>query len=138
MHDQLVIAIIAGIFGSGILSTLVAWLLERVDSHNNAPTAADLAEVNEKLRNDYVMLEKSKNEHDEFRAEIRQLRIERMRGELFAQVRSKDQHEHLIDMGREYLELGGNGAGHLQLERLEDDYTRRLSSGDWDYTHNRP
>lgn len=65
---------------------------------------------------------------------IRRLELEIYRQTLFRDPSSRVEAEHQLDVGRQYLELGGNGAGHLRLEQLEAAYSRRLKTGDWDYT----
>lgn len=65
---------------------------------------------------------------------IRRLELEIYRQSLFRDPASRVEAEHQLDVGRQYLELGGNGAGHLRLEQLEAAYSRRLKTGDWDYT----
>lgn len=65
---------------------------------------------------------------------IRRLELEIYRQTLFHDPSSRIEAEHQLDIGRQYIRLGGNGAGHLRLEQLEATYSRRLKTGDWDYT----
>lgn len=65
---------------------------------------------------------------------IRRLELEIYRQTLFRDPASRVEAGHQLDVGRQYLELGGNGAGHLRLEQLEAAYSRRLKTGNWNYT----
>jgi len=48
------------------------------------------------------------------------------------------QHEHQLDAGKAYTELGGNGPGHVRCQQLEDDYRHRLDTDDWNYRPHHP
>lgn len=65
---------------------------------------------------------------------IRRLELEIYRQTLFRDPTSRVEAEHQLDVGRQYIQLGGNGAGHLRLAQLEAAYSSRLKTGDWDYT----
>ena len=65
---------------------------------------------------------------------IRRLELEIYRQTLFRDPASRVEAGHQLDVGRQSLELGGNGAGHLRLEQLEAAYSRRLKTGNWNYT----
>ena len=36
--------------------------------------------------------------------------------------------------GKQYIDDGGNGPGHIRYEQLVDDYRRRMEENDWDYS----
>ena len=100
------------LFGGGILVPIVQHLLKRQDQSTRR------------------MMEDAIGDSPT----IRRLELEIYRQTLFRDPASRVEAEHQLDVGRQYLELGGNGAGHLRLEQLEAAYSRRLKTGDWDYT----
>ena len=100
------------LFGGGILVPVVQHLLKRQDQSTRR------------------MMEDAIGDSPT----IRRLELEIYRQTLFRDPASRVEAEHQLDVGRQYLELGGNGAGHLRLEQLETAYSRRLKTGDWDYT----
>lgn len=65
---------------------------------------------------------------------IKKLELEIFRQTLFMPTTDRAQHEHQLEAGREYLRLGGNGAGHVRAQQLEDDYAKRLDTDNWIYT----
>lgn len=103
------IPIVCTILGSGTLTTLVTWLLRRIDQRKDMEQA--IAES----------------------ATIRRLELEIYRQSLFLPTTSCMQHEHQLDAGKAYVERGGNGAGHARYQQLNDDYRQRLKADDWNY-----
>ena len=146
---ELIIAIVTSVIGSGGLwAFLQCWLDRRRQTVRrdelaevveralaDSPTIRD---INAKLDRDFARMERQDEwnaRHDE---EMRQNRLVSLRQCLFAHPRDRNAHESALESGREYVRLGGNGSGHIRLEQLEDDYRRRLESGDWDYSDRRP
>lgn len=70
--------------------------------------------------------------------DIRRLELEIYRQSLFLPTTSRMQHEHQLDAGKAYTELGGNGPGHVRCQQLEDDYRHRLDTDDWNYRPHHP
>ena len=111
---DMTILIVCTILGSGTLTTLVTWLLRRIDQRKDTEQAiADSAT-------------------------IRRLELEIYRQSLFLPTTSRMQHEHQLDAGKAYVEHGGNGAGHARYQHLNDDYRRRLAADDWNYQSRHP
>lgn len=67
--------------------------------------------------------------------QIREVKLIVLRQCLFARPKDRNAHESMLQSGEEYLELGGNGVGHIRLTQLQEEYALRLQSGDWDYSH---
>lgn len=124
------LAALSTIIGSGVGTTIVSWLLQRVDRSDRLLTKDDLdkalsdsqviREIQSKLGNDY--------------ASLHRIELNSLRAELFAHTTSRTQHERQLEAGAEYLKLGGNGLGHARLDWLTHDYEQRLADCDWDYT----
>ena len=106
-------AVTSSLLGGGILVPIVQHLLRRQDWQTRR------------------MVEDANGESPT----IRRLELEIYRQTLFRDPSSRVEAEHQLDVGRQYLALGGNGAGHLRLEQLEAAYSRRLETDDWDYTN---
>ena len=79
------ILILCTVIGSGAVTSLVSWLLRRIDQRRNLEQA--IAES----------------------ATIRRLELEIYRQSLFLPTTSRMQHEHQLDAGKAYTELGGTG-----------------------------
>lgn len=108
----ILVTIICSILGSGALTTLTSWLLNRF---------ADPSKRLEKAISDSPT--------------IRRLELEIYRQTLFLPTTDRAMHEHQLEAGAEYLRLGGNGSGHARYDQLESDYRQRLDSDDWTYNH---
>lgn len=109
MNATLLTTIIVAVLGSGALTTLTSWLLHRADRRDDLERA---------LRDSPT---------------IRQIELELFRQTLFLPTTDRAMHEHQLEAGKTYLELGGNGSGHARYEQLEEDYKDRLDAGDWSY-----
>ncbi len=103
------ILLLSAVISSGAVTTLVTWLLRRIDQRRDMERA--IAES----------------------ATIRRLELEIYRQSLFLPTTSRMQHEHQLDAGKAYVERGGNGAGHARYQQLNDDYRQRLKTDDWNY-----
>ena len=64
---------------------------------------------------------------------IRRLELELYRQTLFMPTTDRTMHEHQLEVGERYIQLGGNGTGHARYNQLETDYERRLRDDDWTY-----
>ena len=106
------ILIICAVIGIGAITTLVSWLLRRLDQRRDLERAIEASPT------------------------IRRLELEIYRQSLFLPTMSRMQHEHQLDAGKAYTEHGGNGAGHVRYQQLADDYRRRLNNDDWNYHTN--
>lgn len=113
MNATLLTTIIVAVLGSGALTTLTSWLLHRADRRDDLERA--LAES----------------------PTIRRLELELYRQTLFMDTTNRAEQEHQLEVGKEYLKLGGNGAGHARFTLLEDDYKHRLKTGNWNYSSQR-
>lgn len=111
MSAELITTVAVAVIGSGAAQTAVSWALRRADGreHDRIEQAIDASPT------------------------IREIQLELDRQTLFAEPKSKAEHEHQLDVGEAYLKLGGNGAGHIRLDQLREDYERRLKDDDWDY-----
>lgn len=141
--------IVVAVLGSQGLWAVAQWWLERRRKTVRRDELAEVVEralgesptirdINAKLDRDWERMGRQdewNHRHDE---EMRQNRLVSLRQCLFAHPRDRNAHESALESGREYIALGGNGSGHIRLEQLEDDYRRRLETGDWDYTERRP
>lgn len=108
---EAIATVAAAVIGSGAAQTAVSWALRRADGkeHERIEQAIEASPT------------------------IREIQLELDRQTLFAEPRSRAEHEHQLDVGEAYLKLGGNGAGHVRLDQLKEDYERRLKDDDWDY-----
>lgn len=146
---DIIIAIVTSTLGSGGVWAFLQWWLDRKrrtvrrdelaecieQALADSPTIRD---ITVKLDRDWERMREQdewNRKHDE---EMRANRLVSLRQCLFARPRDRNAHESALESGREYIALGGNGSGHIRLEQLEDDYRRRLETGDWDYTERRP
>lgn len=111
MAAELIAAVAAAVIGSGAAQTAVSWALGRADGKEQERVEQAI----------------------EASPTIREIQLELDRQTLFAEPKSRAEHEHQLDVGTAYLKLGGNGAGHLRLEQLQQDYERRLQTDDWTY-----
>ena len=146
---EIIIAIITSVIGSSGLWVFLQWWIDRRRQTVRRDELAEVIEraladsptiagINAKLDRDFDRMQKQDEwnaKHDE---EMRANRLVSLRQCLFAHPRDRNAHESALESGREYIALGGNGSGHIRLEQLEDDYRRRLETGDWDYTERRP
>lgn len=146
---EMIVAIVTSVIGSGGLWAFLQWWLDRRRQTVRRDELAEVVEqalagsptirdINAKLDRDFERMQRQdewNRRHDE---EMRQNRLVSLRQCLFAHPRDRNAHESALESGREYIQLGGNGSGHIRLEQLEDDYRRRLGSGDWDYSERRP
>lgn len=89
MPVDVIVAIISGLLGGGALTTLLKWLFDRIDRQSHQPTREEIEQLQQWAANDYTRLQKADREHDEIRSELRELRLERMREELFTHPHSK-------------------------------------------------
>lgn len=149
MSEESIVMIIVAVLGSQGVWAVVQWFLDKRRKTVRRDELAEVVEralgesptirdINAKLDRDFARMERQdewNHRHDE---EMRQNRLVSLRQCLFAHPRDRNAHESALESGREYIQLGGNGSGHIRLEQLEDDYRRRLESGDWDYTERRP
>ncbi|TPF95269.1 hypothetical protein [Bifidobacterium sp. UTBIF-78] len=110
---QPLVLVVCAVIGSGAVTSLVSWLLRRIDQRRNLEQA--IAES----------------------ATIRRLELEIYRQSLFLPTTSRMQHEHQLDAGKAYTDRGGNGPGHVRVQQLEDDYRHRLNTDDWNYPSHR-
>ena len=145
---EIIIAIVTSVIGSGGLWAFLQWWMDRRRQTVRRDELAEVVEqalagsptirdINAKLDRDFERMQKQDEwnaRHDE---EMRQNRLVSLRQCLFAHPRDRNAHESALESGREYVRLGGNGSGHIRLEQLEDDYRRRLETGDWDYSERR-
>ena len=146
---EIIIAVVTSVLGSGGLWAFLQWLMDRRRQTVRRDELAEVVEqaladsptirdINAKLDRDFERMQQQdewNRRHDE---EMRQNRLVSLRQCLFAHPRDRNAHESALESGREYVRLGGNGSGHIRLEQLEDDYRRRLETGDWDYSERRP
>lgn len=111
MSPESISTVAAAVIGSGAMSSAANWLFARLGRHED-----DMVEE---------AIERSPT--------IREIQLELDRQTLFSDPHSQAEHEHQLDVGESYLKLGGNGAGHIRLEQLREDYERRLKDDDWGY-----
>lgn len=111
MAPEIIATVAAAVVGSGAAQTAVSWILGRAGGREQDRVERAI----------------------EASPTIREIQLELDRQTLFAEPRSRAEHEHQLDIGTAYLKLGGNGAGHLRLEQLQQDYERRLETNNWIY-----
>lgn len=111
MAPEIIATVAAAVVGSGAAQTAVSWALGRAGGREQD-------RVEQAIENSPT---------------IREIQLELDRQTLFAEPRSRAEHEHQLDVGEAYLRLGGNGAGHLRLEQLQQDYEHRLETNNWTY-----
>lgn len=109
MGTHPLILIVCAVIGSGAVTSLVSWLLRKLDQRKDLEQAIESSPA------------------------IRRLELEIYRQSLFLPTMSRMQHEHQLDAGEAYTEHGGNGAGHVRYQQLADDYRRRLETDNWNY-----
>lgn len=136
--EEHITAIVSALFGGGALSGVGGWLLRgrhtnrderRTAVHSNELAALlevalrkspTLKSINEKLNRD------CENIHD--------MQLEQLRQTLFRHPFDQNSHKDAIKAGEKYARLGGNSTGHTRLQKLAEDYERRIEYNDWDYT----
>lgn len=122
-----------------LLTGLISLMVKR--------TSDDIEANKKKLQEYQEAFDKATLEHETFKSteqEIKELleksiktvddmQLADWRAELFLDPRSREHHEHLLDVGDEYIKAGGNGSGHVRLNQLTENYDYRLEHNDWDY-----
>lgn len=137
VSEDAIVAICVTVFGAGgFWELLRRWL----DRRNGDASREDLkkavsetidesqsiADIRRKLNHDFERLDdQDKRIHD--------LHLIVLRHYLFITPLDRRMHEAALQAGKEYLDLGGNGVGHTQVELLRADYERRMRDNDWDY-----
>ena len=111
MAAELIATVAAAVIGSGAAQTAVSWALGRAGGKEQERVEQAI----------------------ESSPTIREIQLELDRQTLFAEPKSRAEHEHQLDVGAAYIRLGGNGAGHLRLEQLQQDYEHRLQTTNWTY-----
>lgn len=107
----IIVTLITGVIGSSAMTAFVQWLIRRYDEHHGKGLERVIATS----------------------PTIRRLELEIYRQTLFLPTSNRVQHEHQLEVGKTYIDLGGNGVGHARYEQLEADYRRRLDTDDWTY-----
>ncbi|OZG53113.1 hypothetical protein ALMA_1415 [Alloscardovia macacae] len=97
----------------------------------NTPT---MSEVKAKLDRDYHAISEHAERIDTLQETVDDMYLSQLRARLFAHPRSRVEHEELLEVAQKYIELGGNGLGHVRAEWLEERYKLRLTKNNWDYT----
>ena len=128
-----------GGFITSVFNHLWDWIVDRdkriIDVVEQAILhSKTIASINVKMSNDYehmASIDEQLKQASEARLESR---LEVLRLSLFMAPHDQYSHIHSINDGKKYLQLGGNGEGHAQYNRLVKNYERRLEVGDWDYT----
>lgn len=111
MAPEIIATVAAAVVGSGAAQTAVTWVLGRAGGKEQDRVERAI----------------------EASPTIRAIQLELDRQTLFAEPKSRAEHEHQLNVGEAYLKLGGNGAGHLWLEQLQQDYEHRLQTNNWTY-----
>ena len=135
--EEHITAIVSALFGGGALSGVGGWLLHgwhtrrderRTVVHSNELAAIlevalqkspTLKSINEKLNRDYE--------------NIQDMQLEQLRQTLFRHPFDQNSHKDAITAGEKYVRLGGNSTGHTRLQKLSEDYERRIETNDWTY-----
>lgn len=117
-----------------VLAIVVQWVI----GLTGLPGA--LKSINEKLTNDNNRFDVEdkrikviEDQNKILRSDILSMRLMVMRNELCKEPKSKEFAGHQIDLGHEYLRLGGNGSGHIRLAVLEENFRKREERNDWTY-----
>lgn len=127
-HDMLELLVGAVCGGSGLIA-FVQWWVE----HRRKPMEDTLKRVETTVNENTQRLdtiEQSMLKHHEDAAAHQQMVRRRF---LFTEPSSRIEHEDLLDIGKRYLQDGGNGAGHVRYEHLQADYEQRLKNNNWEY-----
>lgn len=109
MNTATIYTVLAAVVGSGGLTTVVSWILHKLDERNDLEKAIADSPA------------------------IKGIRLELYRMTLFMPTTDRAVQERQLEAGEKYVALGGNGAGHARYTLLEDDYKRRLEHDDWQY-----
>ncbi|KFI66555.1 hypothetical protein BMAGN_1465 [Bifidobacterium magnum] len=125
-----VIAIILSVAGCEGLWKLIQWYAERKSKMVRKSEIDELISrslTNSKdLRALSEQIEKNTATLASVRTDLRAHELSSLRHMLFSSPQGRVDHEHLIEAGKHYLALGGNGAGKIRLHQLEADYQQRL------------
>ena len=135
MSEDSIVAIVTAIIGSGGLGGFTGWLTQHLSRRWNMVTRQDLqafAAQLEKGDRHFRMLDEQDRD---LRTEIREVKLIVLRQCLFARPRDRNSHESMLQSGEEYVQMGGNGVGHIRLTQLQEEYALRLQTDDWDYSH---
>lgn len=145
---ETILAIIAAGAGCTGLWETIRWAIDRrrgilrredIDDavEHALNNSSALTTLRDEIHQNTQRLERQEEWNERHEREMRSHKLVTLRQCLFAHPRDRVAHESALDSGREYIALGGNGAGHLRLRQLEDDYQHRLETDDWDYDNHR-
>ena len=139
-----------GGFMTALLNRLYDWVSrrDRKQSDRIAETVEQairvsptILEIKDKLDRDYQRQNNTDERLEKINSTLKTseegrvaARLEVLRMSLFMAPHDQYSHIHSMNDGKRYLELGGNGEGHAQYNRLVKDYQDRLKYNDWDYT----
>ncbi|KFI66552.1 hypothetical protein [Bifidobacterium magnum] len=118
-----IVSIVVAVVGCDALWKAVQWVLER---RSRTVKREEMHELVEQIGRN------TKSLH-ELQSDLKEHEILTLRQLLFKRPHSRAQQEHMLEAGKRYLQVGGNGAGKLRYRQLTDDYKRRLSDDDWQY-----
>lgn len=128
MSEEAIVTIIVAVLGSqGLWAAIQAFWNRKKHAVSTQEVDRLLQPLQEKLDHDYQRMEG-------FETTLTQIQQAVYRQCLMASPRDRNAHESALEYGERYLQIGGNGPGHVRYEQLVDDYRRRLESNDWDYS----
>lgn len=133
--EDSVVAIVTAIIGSGGLGGFTGWLTQHLSKRQNTVTKHDLDRVAAQLEKGDRHFRALDRQDLDLDRQIREVKLILLRQCLFARPRDRNTHESMLQSGEEYVQMGGNGVGHIRLTQLQEEYALRLQSNDWDYTH---
>jgi hypothetical protein len=135
MWDQIITAIISSVLSSGVVGTIVGYVLRRIDANRTAPTAEDLQDIRNKQNSDYAHFQQIDGKIDTLSDRISDMDLTLLRQCLFSRPRDQNAFRSALDSGEEYLTKGGNGTGHIRYDQLRREYEWRDSHNDWNPEH---
>jgi hypothetical protein len=133
--DQIITAIVSGVLSSGVIGTIVAYTLKRIDANRTAPTAEDMQDMRDKLDRDYQRFKNIDEKLETLTIRISDVDLTVLRQCLFSRPRDQNAFRSALDSGERYLAKGGNGTGHIRYDQLRREYEWRDSHDDWNPEH---
>lgn len=141
----MIAGIITAVIGSQGVWAFVKWLIERRRKTVHRDELAKCVEqalsssptihgINEKLDRDLLRFDADNKRLDSQSEQLKSIKLIVLRQCLFASPHDRNAHESALEYGKEYIDEGGNGPGHIRYNQLSDDYRRRLEADDWDYS----
>ena len=134
LREESIVTLLSAILGSSALGGIGGWMAQKLKRYRHMVTSDDLKPIEEKLDKDYKHFNDIDEHLETLDRSTNEIMLINLRQCLFANPHDRNAHESILQSGEQYLQLGGNGVGHIRLNQVREDYAKRLECDDWDYT----